>query len=424
MQATGINIAQDLYPESASIRARVLDSWLLAPPLSSYTQDSQFIVNESGIQFALTSSINAQNETFELRLSPLQTESIRGTWVLTRNLRDGSPRSIKIFPTNDSSIYILFTPLQNNFTSSKTLVDVYGYNFAFAKNVNIGLPITRLYTMPLSHIADLTKASLPWDLLFLEPQNSVDVESMVAEIREKLSSLVYLDDGAFDEFKIPVYIETGKPQNHEDVRAAAQTGQDLKTITGGVNCSGFVKWIADGIVRPRVGSGIKIDSLKHKTSSPETLFTEPYRVQRDLFFGLDWIRNLASAIVSSDIKKTLTPDVSGVDITINVLPEGAGYKKDVGYKVEELLPLLYYLAVHEPGHIYFGALSRERGDPLLRQYHHVAAFFPWIDATAQFRLVIFESAVETDSDIFIERNKDAWIYLVRLRAAEAGYFFP
>ena len=76
------------------------------------------------------------------------------------------------------------------------------------------------------------------------------------------------------------------------------------------------------------------------------------------------------------------------------------------------------------GHFYLGAISRERGEPLLRQYHHIALFFPWFDDAGAFHVAVFESAVETPPEKFVSANSDAWVHLVRVRAPQTGYFWP
>ena len=204
-----------------------------------------------------------------------------------------------------------------------------------------------------------------------------------------------------------------------------------------MNCSGFVKWIVDGIIKPVAGSGTYIASLQKPTDVPNTGFTQSYVEKRDLFFGLDWIRNLAAARLSLTMQKTVYPYQTGIDVTVEPfsfsLPvhprEGmsskfAGYFKSVGYQIEYLKPLLYYLAITEPENFYPVSVSRETGVPPLRQYNHVAAVFPYFDVLGCFHVDVYENAKATDLDKFIAINKGAFVSLVRIAAPEIGFYAP
>lgn len=413
-----------LYPESASFRKKISQNWLETDILELARLDPFAEIDSFGFTFLVKHSISADKQSIIVSINPFGTDSIRGSWILYRALNDGSPQKIQIFPTNDKNVILEFTPAQGALTKEKTFASIYLYGAKIANKIPLGFPINRLYVLSLEEIKKLTQNSIPWE--FFSPNEILygQVASAVAEIREKLPQLVYLEDGAFDENAYPVFIATEKVQKKEDILSVLDPSKDISQILGGVNCSGFAKWLIDGIIRPIAGSGLKIAPLKTATSAPDTHFTENYRDSRDLFFGLNWVRNLASAVVTAYANTLFTPEVSGVDVNVSPFVGLDGYKKDVGYKVNEIESLLYWLAIKEPGHFYLGAISRERGDPLLRQYHHIAAFFPWFDSKGQFRLAVFESAVETESTVFFNKNSDAWIFLTRLKLPEAGYYFP
>ncbi|HNY17810.1 MAG TPA: hypothetical protein PKL75_10175 [Treponemataceae bacterium] len=412
------------YPESASPRAGVFDSWLGLELDRLIALKSETLANALGDEFTIAQKKDAKAGTVTISVTPKVTEGDQGTWRLTRSLTDGKPLSIRVYPVKDSSIWITLRPDGPDPERGKTLLTLTIYGADAISDVPLGFPFVRMYVMPLATIVSQSKNSIEWGLLTPDPYAYASVLPSIEAIREGLPSLVYLDDGCFNERGEPVYIETGLPQDNEAVFRAAAKGQDRSALSGGVNCSGFAKWLVDGIVRPATGGNLFIAPLKEQTSSPETLFTEPYRESRDLFFALDWTRNLASAAASLSSGRTVKPDASGVDVIVSRLPGITPHSKDVGYRVRDLAPILYYLASKEPGHFYLGAESRERGDPPLRQYHHIAAFFPYFDGNGRFTVAVFESARESTLGAHISQNSDAWVNLVRIRLPEQGYFLP
>jgi hypothetical protein len=246
---------------------------------------------------------------------------------------------------------------------------------------------------------------------------------MADTVRSRLGTLVYLEDGAFDEEGSPVLIASGARQDPQAVLQAAG-GRDLAGIAGGVNCAGFAKWVVDGMIRPITGGGIKLSPLRDRTASPETHFTEPFRQDRDIFFALDWSRHLARAAASLYQGSTVRPSRSGVDVTIEPFSGANGYERNVGYRARDLKALLFWLASTEPGHLYLGAVSTERGNPLLREYHHLIVFMPFFDDEGEFSCAVFESAEETGLDNVMTRNLDAWVHLARIRASERDRYEP
>jgi len=412
------------YPESSGPRAGVYDSWLGRELDQLIALKNETLINDLGDEFDIGQQKDATAGTVTISVMPKVTEGNQGAWSLTRSLTDGMPISIRVYPVKDSSIWITLRPDGPYPERGKTLLTLTIYGADAISDVPLGLPFVRMYRTPLATIVSLSKNSVEWGLLTPDPYAYAAALPSIEAIREGLPSLVYLEDGCFNERGEPVYIETGLPQNPEAVFRAAAKGQDTSSLSGGVNCSGFAKWLVDGIIRPATGGNLFIEPLKTQTSSPETHFTGPYRESRDLFFALDWTRNLASAAASLAGGRTVKPDASGVDVIVSRLPGITPLAKDVGYRVKDLSPILYYLALKEPGHWYLGAESRERGDPLLRQYHHIVAFFPYFDGNGRFTVAVFESARESTLAGHIASNSDAWVHLVRIRLPEPGYFLP
>lgn len=415
------------------IRAAIRDRWLTVGmgelrALASETLTDRFLET-------YTVSQKRDGSGFvTVTVAPSASGSVRNTWVLYRRLSDGQADHIRLYPADDPDIFLELKPEGPDPERGRSQLSLSVYGGWACRKVTVAATFVRLYTASLEDIRDLSSATFPWYLLEADPARYRDAISAVARIRERLPSLVYLDDGAFDENGDPVHIADGSPQSPDSIAGAVSAEEreagagslfrKRANVAGGVNCSGFAKWIVDGIIRPEAGAALFIPPLKEQTASPQTLFTEPYRASRDLFFALDWTRNLAAAALSLQSGRTVRPDASGVDVTLSALGEGVGYQKDVGYRAGEVLPLLYILAIREPGHLYLGAVSRERGVPNLRQYHHVAAFFPYFDSDGRFAVAVFESAVETPAGVFFRKNADAFINLVRIRIPEAGRFDP
>jgi hypothetical protein len=418
------SLACEEYVDSSEVRARIADPWLsgeldrvarLEPALCGDRWGSLFRVSGRRIPSA---------GLLEVSVVPESDPGAAGSWFLYRRLADGQADHLVICPSGDPSVRLVLKPDAGGPERGRSLLDLEIRGFTACREIPVGLSLVSLYAAPLSTLRNLTPKTVPWDLLEPDPSLYGNIESAAETIAGRLGSLVYLDDGAFDENGKPVLIRDGSPQDPDAVWAAIPAGRDPAGIEGGVNCSGFAKWLVDGIVRPAAGSGLYIAPLKDKTDTPDSHFTEIYTESRDLFFALDWTRNLASAVVTLNIGRTVRPGDSFVDVTVEPFAGSVQYSKNVGYSGREIIPLLYALAVREPGNFYLGAVSRERGDPKLRQYHHVAAFFPYFGSDGRFTVRIFESATETPPDVFVKNNSDAYINLVRIEIPEKGYFRP
>lgn len=398
--------------ETAEIRKKASGKWLEDEISRISIRKPEIMRDQLGFGYEFSCSLSENSGSLIIRVKPENNEGIQGEWRLYRSFSTGLPEEIRIFPINDGNVFVSIKPPESPQKKPVFSIEVYGLKLC--ENIPVGVSFENLYHLPLKDIYEMTETLTPWYIFSHDESNYVDIISVAASIRNLLPRLVYTEDGAFDENGKPVHIKDLSPQTEKEMEG--------ENIIGGVNCSGFVKWIVDGIIRPAAGNGLFIPPLKTPTDNPGTHFTNPYKEQRDLFFGLDWCRNLAAAVVTLNAGKTIMPAESGADVTYSVFADGEGYFKNAGYPVRELLPLLYYLAVREPGCFYLGAVNRVRGDPPLRQYHHIAAFFPYFSCETGFTVLVFESAVETGIPVFIERNKDAFIHLSRIKVPEAGRF--
>ena len=329
----------------------------------------------------------------------------QGSWMLTRRKDTGRGIEIRIYLRSDQNTHIQFRPLD----SEKCQMDVILYGGHIARSIPIAVNFDRLYTMRLSDILRLADKKFP--IHYFEP-NIIDYRdhrAFITQVRRLLGNFRYADDGAIDENGNFVLIETLQRQN---------------TRTQGLNCSGFVKWLIDGILRPVTGKRLAIPPLKAPFGTRGSSFTELWEAQFDLFFGLDWIRNLAAAANTSlrspaygvlDEFEIRRDDFSLITVYQNrtyVIESYPGFMSEAGYEINGLHPLLYALAIDEPYNFYLAAVSRERsnpasprGTPRLREYFHVAALVPYFDELGNFRIVVFESAEETSFSAFLNRYR-------------------
>ena len=412
------------FIESGEVRRQIVDTWLSGEMNKVSWMTKSVYTDRYVYTFIVDKKKDVASGLLAVSVVPDSNPEPRGTWILYRRLSDGLPDSIRIYPVNDRSIYVTLRPSSNNPERDRSLLDLTIQNVHVCTGVPVAMTFVRLYTATFSSIVAMTRSTVPWNLLVPDPDQYADIAATVSAIRDRLPSLVYLDDGAFDASGDPVLIQDGSPQDKKAIFAAISAGQDAAGISGGVNCAGFAKWIIDGMIKPVAGNGLEINPLKTETRSPDSRHTNPYKDDSDTFFALDWTRNLASAVVSLSARHTVRHENSGVDVTVNPYAGLPGYRQYMGYKVTSLKPLLYYLAMKEPGHFYLGAVSSERGSPAVREYHHVAVFFPYFDAAGTFTIAVFESAKETPVDKFVANNASSYVNLSRVLAPERGYFEP
>jgi len=340
----------------------------------------------------------------------------QGSWVVTRRKDTGAATRIRIFPRSDPYTYIQFRP----FTSDKCQMDAVLYDAYIVRSLPLPVSLERLYTMPLNEIISLAENKFPQRYFEPNPEDYADQRLFIANVRKKLVKLNFADDGAFDQAGRYVYIKTGDGQKGAP----------------GLNCSGFAKWLIDGILRPVTGERLAIPPLKEPFGERGSSFTEPWEELRDPFFGLDWIRNLASragatlrspAFGSLDEIEVRREPFSQVIIrkggtpTVQSYP---GFLRNSGYSFEGLHALLYTLAVDEPGRFYLAAVNNEigppateanpRGRPRMRQYYHIAALVPYFNEYGVFQVAVFESAAETSFTAFKNRYPGQQVSIVRV----------
>ena len=234
-------------------------------------------------------------------------------------------------------------------------------------------------------------------------------------------------DAMYDENNELVHISTGKK-----FEKAEKSDVSEKNLL--LSSAGFVKWIADGLVEPVSGGMIMRDPLIKETvqvkdNGRQGILSQKY----DLFFSLNWVRNLASAVVSVYAGKTYLFNQSGVDVTVNpfassITEKGVAntvtFVENSGYTVAVLNSLLYVLASTEPGTLYFGAIrGRDRTvSPEIMAFNECVAFFPYFQDDGGFACNVFMNGREMTLENFCYYYADDFVYLTRVKSSER--FFP
>ncbi|MDR2541888.1 MAG: hypothetical protein LBC80_00335 [Treponema sp.] len=419
--------------DDSILRHRLKDTWFLDPPhrvLSDYTRIESLQTGER----VQVSAVEGREEIMiilarERMIGRVTTDTApaaerrptgqfpgweQGSWMLTRNKATGAGTLIRIFLRSDQYTYIQFRP----FNAERSLMDAVLHGGYITRSLPVAIPFDRLYTTPLNDILKLVEGRFP--LRYFEPDPAVykDTRTLVTNVRRHLDRLRYADDGAIDENGNFVLINSLQSQN----QAAA-----------GLNCSGFVKWLIDGILRPVTGQRLPIPPLKEPFGQRGSSFTINWEERRDVFFGLDWNRNLAAeanrALRSASYSVLDEFEVRNDGFSFVMVSENSafiarsfpGFLSEAGYEIDELRPLLYTLAIDEPYSFYLAAVNNEiatptspRGTPRLRQYFHVAAIIPYFDEFGIFRIVVLESAAETSFNAFRNRYPGHHVNLVRI----------
>ena len=303
----------------------------------------------------------------------------RGSYIIKRDIRTGDFLQLKIFLQNDEGSYLRLFPVGN-----RTRMDVYLFGSRIYESILIPVDFKRIIVSPFSILLNLTIDSIDWNSLFTNVYWSEwdMIHNMVEDIQPFLEHMEEVDDGAQNRFGDFVFIESEMRQD------------DMV----GMNCSGFTKWIADGIYSSYpaeidlYGPYIDLESLKmeHREEDGKNNPWNENNLDRDPYFGLDWIRNIASVLYEKQtgIKRGLK------DFDVNETPF-FNYIDDIGYAIEDLSAVLYLQAIRNPGSFYLGAINTEFGTaPVLRQYRHVAAFFPWFSENGDFHISVMDTGTE------------------------------
>lgn len=417
--------------ESAEIRKNSLEQWILAPIDVIALQQPQVCRNTAGQVFQIR--VEETSDSYVIAVLPFTNGqymlSGEGSWFLYRNKKTGNPTHIRLYPIDDSEIYI-----QLYYSDSKVFADFLLYGAYAARGVPLGITFERLYSLPLKDLKRITAQSLPWQYTEIISSLYGNTKLMVDVIRSNLSRFEYLNDTGYNAKGEPIFISTEKP------RPMIFDGEQGNNIPKGteklyVSSAGFVKWIIDGLVKPLVGNGLILNSLKAPTVQTEGTHMEPYITTREPYFLLDWVRHLASGYSSASSGRTLLPSLSGTDVTIEPFSEMSvyiddtrkvvntvGYMPNAGYRSEILKPLLYVLAINEPDRFFLGAVRTAYGNnPTLPQFLQAVAFFPYFDSDNVFQVAVFANGKELFFEEFIAQNKGNFVHLERAKSSSEFY---
>ena len=434
--------AQDIMTrnieDDSSIRRAIESTWFRESPAMILAKQPEIHTLRSGRRVQVRTETSAQNrEEFAVVLAREQNGAFpgwaQGSWVLTRRLDTNEASRIRIFLRSDFNVYVQFRPLSSN----RSQMDVVLYDAYVLRSLPIPIPFERLFVLPVEDALSAAGSRFPRRYFDIEPGRYRDVRAFVADVRARLPELTFVDDGAIDQNGDFVFINTLLPQD-----IAAQGGR------GGVNCSGFAKWIVDGLLRPVTGQRLPVRPLAAPFGDRGGISTEHWEALRDPFFGLDWIRNLASragtTLRSPNFASLEEIEVRSLSFSQLIHRQGGertvrpyrGFLENAGFCIEGIQPLLYTLAVNEPGWIYLAVVNEEwgaerfdgfdphnlRGLPRLRQFFHIAVLVPFFTETGAFQVVVFESAAETSFQRFRTRYPGHFVNLVRVPVG--GRFDP
>lgn len=402
------------FPENDESR-RLLSDAIAAPAYSAIEAQFRIIRQISDgrlVQFEVRKGVREWYLIFRNQRGnePRETYPIwgRGTWIIKKDLLTGEFLQAKVFLQDDEDSFVRIFPT----TDGRARLDVHLYGRQIGDDVVIPVPFESLVLSPFARIAAITDRSVPWEMLFPDPDSYgyrlvehmvLDLGLMPSDGRERASYpdlIIEVDDAAVNGGGQNIYIENGMPLAVGDVTSDGTALQAGKT---GMNCSGYVKWVADGLYAAWAGIPGKVnldiaplrETTGRRRSNPwsesrsavgEDARKDLDSLLRDPYFGLDWNRNLAYAVEESRLERELRLEEKAA-LDTGELP-GIPFRTDMGYELKDLDTALYQLAAQRPGAVYFAAVNSrflpeataDDPNPIpLHQYWHVSVLAPWFD---------------------------------------------
>jgi len=424
-------------PDSAEIRSGLEEKWFTAPLSAIRENQPEIRVNNNGEKFQVR--LEENDTTFNVFVAPhavikvnvfsdkgmyieeqdLYPGDASGSWVLIRDKRTGSPLRIRYYFLKDSDVFVQFTP-----QGKIALADLVIYGNYAARGVPTGMSFEKFYTASFEDVMKITETKLPWDYVLTDTDRYDSLKQMIGVIRERLPMITYVPDAMYDEAGELVHISNGKKFEKNE-----KSDKNLS-----LSSAGFVKWIADGLVEPMSGGYLKREPLIKETvevkdNGRQGILSQKY----DLFFSLNWVRNLASAVISVYSGKTYFFNQSGVDVTVNpfassITSKGVAntvtFVENSGYTVPVLHSLLYVLAATEPGSFFLGAIrgADRTVSPEVMAFNDCVAFFPYFQENGGFACSVFMNGRELSLEDFCLFYADDFVYLTRVKSSER--FFP
>lgn len=423
-------------PDSSSIRKKLVETWFEAPLSFVRMNGPEIMTNAIGQRFQVR--LEETEDYFSILVAPHARLSVGvysdkgnsteiqdvypgdapGAWILVKDKKTEKPIKIVYYFASDSDVFVQFLPFKNS-----SLGDFVIFNCYAAKGVSTGLPFERYYSASFAEVVKWTEKMLPWNYTRIFPENYHSTLQMANIIRERLPEIIIEEDACYDENFEPVYISTGKKRKIDNEY------KERLSVSG----AGFLKWISDGIVEPLTGGYLKRDALiretvDYKPTGFQGILSESYNI----FFTLDWIRNLAAGLVSVRTGRNYFFDEAGVDVKVEPfcaeftsqgIQNLSGFVPNAGYSTKYLKALLYVLAVTEPETFYFAAIreaDRTRS-PEIQVFNSAGIFFPYFDSSARFKVIMFKDGKELSFEDFWHLYENDSIFLTRSYCTEQFY---
>ena len=423
-------------PDSSEIRKGLKERWFEASLEDVRMNLPEIYDNDAGQKFQVR--LEESDSTYMIFVAPCATINVKvysnkgmsyeqqeiypgeapGSWVLVRDKKTNKPIRIRWYFSVDSDIYVQFTPYGRT-----AVADLLIYGNYSSKGASTGIPFDKLYELSFADVMKMTAISLPWKYVTVDGDKFGSVLQMAGMIQKNLGRVMFVQNAMYDEDGKLIQITNGKAFDTEN--------QDPAKLY--LSSAGFVKWIADGLVEPIAGTKLKRAPLvKETVTVKENGYQGVLSQKYNLFFALDWIRNLAAAITSVNNGKVYMYNEAGTDVTINPFAatiSGAGtvntvtFIEDTGYNVSVLKSLLYVLAATESGNFYFGAIREtdKTITPEIKVFNDCVAFFPYFSSNGSFGCFVYMNGKQISLDDFCMIYPDAYIYLTRARASKDFY---
>lgn len=425
-------------PDSSEIRAGLTEKWFEAPLDLVRTYQPETALNQIGQEFQIR--LEESEEFFYIFVSPhsvidvtvysndgTHTEQrdvypgdVAGSFVLIRSKATGNVIHARYYFLKDSDVYVQFSPYGR--TAAADLV-IFG-NYA-ARGVSTGLPFSYYCSCSFEDVLNTTENKLPWKYVMQEKGVYHSIQQMIAVIDEALPSIQYTPDAMYDELARLVHISTGEGFSYEEISAPTLDKHIF------LSSAGFLKWICDGLVEPIAGSMLKRSPLIQETIKINELGHQGVLSQKySLYFSLDWIRNLASAVISVYTTRNYLFNQSGVDVTVNPFSSSISdsyivtFIENTGYTVDVIKSLLYVLATTDPGTFYLGAIRETDRSvtPEVSVFNENVAFFPYFLDDGAFNCVVFMNGRKMELGEFCRLHHSDFVYLTKVKSNEN--FFP
>ena len=318
-------------------------------------------------------SANFEKENYELRFYTLQKDpKIR--YSLGRFdyqfSKDKELLKVMFFYQNNENSFLYFD--RNN--PGKFDISLFGR--VFRKNLSYYFTFDELKTISMDKIFSLIDDLKLTQELIIDYSDKNLKDNFINKIILPVTGQKYIDDGARNDVGEYVYIATGKKQNPSEQ---------------GVNCSGYAKEVVDSYLRymnPDFNY-LKISDLKEKNNDEKMneLFTF-YDLKYDIFFGLNWTKNLVNKInILCNYGTNKAKELSNDDYFL--------FTEIRGFDVSDLKEIIFRDQLKDDTYFYILALNKIRKEkPIIEEFTHISLLVPYFNSN-NFYTRFFESGAET-----------------------------